>query len=347
MRYQNVFLNGLGYHLPEQVVTTRELEERLAPVYKALKIPLGQLEFLTGIKERRWWPEGFVISDGASLAARQALEESQIKGADIDVLIYAGVCRDYIEPATACKIAYDLGVPDSAAVYDISNACLGTLNGLVDIANRIELGQANIGMVVSCESSRDINTDTIARMLDKPNMDIFKGSLATLTGGSGAVAFILSSSSAKLPNGHRLLGGVSRADSQHHDLCRWGMRRLKSSLFEQFLNTDPVSVMKHGVQLGVKTWQALLAELKWGQETIDRTISHQVGKNHRQSILKALGLQESIDFPTYQVLGNMGTVSLPLSAAIASKKGFLKPADKVGFLGIGSGLNCMMLGVEW
>ena len=54
-----------------------------------------------------------------------------------------------------------------------------------------------------------------------------------------------------------------------------------------------------------------------------------------------------MDFPTYQVLGNMGTVSLPLSAAIADEKGFLTAGNKVGFLGIGSGLNCMMLGVEW
>ena len=158
---------------------------------------------------------------------------------------------------------------------------------------------------------------------------------------------VLTSSKYRTERSHRILGGVSKADNQHHDLCRWGMRRIKDSLFEQFLSTDPVSVMKHGVQLGMKTWQALLSELKWTQGTVDYTISHQVGKSHRQSILKALGLPEAKDFPTYQALGNMGTVSLPLSAAIADEKGFLKSGDKVGFLGIGSGLNCMMLGVEW
>ena len=345
LKYQNVYLSAIGYQLPELKISTRQLEERLASVYQKLRVPMGQLEFLTGIKERRWWPEGFLVSDGATLAAKKALNILGAKGSELDILIYGGVCRDYIEPATACKIAHDIGAPSHAAVYDVSNACLGALNGLVDIANRIQLGQAKLGMVVSCESARDINEDTIAQLEANPSMENFKESLATLTGGSGAVAMILSSE--PIGKGHRILGGASRASSQHHNLCRWGMRRKGASAFEQFLNTDPVSVMKHGVQLGMKTFDALLKELSWDREQVDRTISHQVGKSHQQSIMKALGLASNIDFPTYPYLGNMGTVSLPLSAAIAEEQGFLKTGDRVSFMGIGSGLNCMMLGVQW
>jgi 3-oxoacyl-[acyl-carrier-protein] synthase III len=43
----------------------------------------------------------------------------------------------------------------------------------------------------------------------------------------------------------------------------------------------------------------------------------------------------------------MGTVSLPLTAALAEENEFLNPGDRVGFLGIGSGLNCLMLGLVW
>ena len=46
-------------------------------------------------------------------------------------------------------------------------------------------------------------------------------------------------------------------------------------------------------------------------------------------------------------LGNMGTVSLPITAAIAKERDFLLPGDIVGFLGIGSGLNCLMLAIQW
>ena len=53
------------------------------------------------------------------------------------------------------------------------------------------------------------------------------------------------------------------------------------------------------------------------------------------------------DFSTYRYLGNMGTVSLPLTAALAEEREFLQPGDRVALLGIGSGLSCMMLGLEW
>ena len=36
-----------------------------------------------------------------------------------------------------------------------------------------------------------------------------------------------------------------------------------------------------------------------------------------------------------------------LTAAIAEDRGALRPGDRVAFLGIGSGLNCLMLGLEW
>lgn len=346
MRYQKVFVNSIGYELPQEVVSTRSLEEALRPVYQALKLPLGQLEAITGIRERRWWPRQFKVSDGAILAAQKALSGLGLRGSDVDVLIYAGVCRDFYEPATACRIASELGLKPDAAVYDISNACLGVMNGMIDIANRIELGQARIGVVVSCESAREVNEDSLQHLLQNPDMPHFKDSIATFTGGSGAAAVVLSSEPS-LGRSHRLLGGVMRNDHQHHDLCRWGVKRLRQTVFEQFMITDAINVMKHGVALGMKTWQALLLELGWRNERVDKVISHQVGQSHRKSVLNALGIAENKDYATFPMLGNMGTVSLPLTAAMADEGGFLLPKDQVGWLGIGSGLNCLMLGLEW
>ena len=68
---------------------------------------------------------------------------------------------------------------------------------------------------------------------------------------------------------------------------------------------------------------------------------------NQKQVLSALNIPAYKEFPTYQKLGNMGTVSLPVTAAMADEQGFLKKGDKVSFLGIGSGLNCMMLGFEW
>src|SRR5262252_3208810 len=105
MKYSRVYVDAIGYELPPVVVTSEELEARLAPVYRALRIPEGQLEALTGIVERRWWEPGFAVSQGATLAARKALAAANVKASDIGAVIYAGVCREQFEPATACRVA--------------------------------------------------------------------------------------------------------------------------------------------------------------------------------------------------------------------------------------------------
>ncbi len=345
MRYSKVYLDAIGYELPPVVVTSQELEERLRPVYQALHITEGQLEALTGIQERRWWEPGFPVSQGAAAAARKALERSNVRPQELEVLIYAAVCREQLEPATACRVAAALGVrPD--AVYDLSNACLGVLNGIVEIANRIELGQVRAGMVVSCETAREINDAMIEAMLQSRDMEMFKTSIATLTGGSGAAAVVVTDGSFTRKPRRRLLGGTTQAAPQYHGLCRW---RIDSMLEEarQFMSTDSVAVLKYGVELGLRTWNAFLRRLGWAAETVDKVICHQVGSSHRDQILKALGVAPAKEYSTYSFLGNMGTVSLPLTAALAEEREFLLPGDRVGFLGIGSGLNCLMLGVDW
>ena len=350
MKYSKVFIDAIGYEIAPVVVSSLELERRLEALYSALHLSEGHLEALTGIHERRWWDEGYRISDGATAAARRALGASSVEASELEVLIYGGVCREYFEPATACRVASLIGVSPEAAVYDVSNACLGVLNGLVDIANRIEVGQIRAGMVVACETAREINEIVIAQLLADKSMDFFKLSLATLTGGSGAVALVLSDGSFSETKGHKLLGGVTRNASAFHGLCRWGIEETGPAggyQFQQFTSTDASAVLTHGIELGVQTWRAFLAKLGWAASQVDKVICHQVGSAHRDTILKALEIPDSKDFATYPFLGNTGTVALPITAALADGREFLERGDRVGFLGIGSGLNCLMLGLEW
>ena len=346
-RFTKVFLQALGYELAPVVVTSSELEERLAPMYEKFHFPEGQLEELTGIAERRWWEPGTPLSKGAILAAKKALTNSGVAAAAVGALVYTGVCRENFEPATACRVADGVGVSPSAAVYDISNACLGVLNGILDIANRIELGQIRAGLVVSCESAREINDIMIDRMNSELDMKLFTTALATLTGGSGAVAVLLTDGSFGDNPGPKLHGGVTQVAPEHHALCRWGLQKRDGALHDEFMATDSVSVLKHGVALGSRTWQAFLEEMSWTGDSVDKVICHQVGSEHQKHILKELGIAEDKDYTTYEFLGNIGTVSLPITAALAHERGVLNSGDSVGFLGIGSGLNCLMLGLEW
>src|SRR5439155_5926936 len=117
IKYSRVHIDGIGYELPPVVVTSAELEARLRPVYQALRMPEGQLEALTGITERRWWEPGYPLSQGAIAAARKVLASSPVRPEDVQVMIYAAVCREQFEPATACRVAADLGLsPDT--VFD-------------------------------------------------------------------------------------------------------------------------------------------------------------------------------------------------------------------------------------
>ena len=347
MRYSRVYIESVGYELAPIVVTSSELESRLKPVYEALHIPPGQLESLTGIRERRWWKPNTPISKGAISASLKALQGRRVTPQDLGAVIYAGVCREHFEPATACQVASALGVQGDVAVYDISNACLGILNGVLDIANRIELGQIRAGLVVACESSREINEITLRNLLEHPSMELFTTSLATFTGGSGAAAVLLTDGSFTPSRRPKLLGGVNIAEPQYHTLCRWGIRTDSIQNYAPYMQTDAVAVMKHGVELGKRTWDALLSELEMSTDRVDKVICHQVGDAHQKLILQSIGVAPEKDFTTFEFLGNMGTVSLPVTAALAKERDVLLPGDVVGFLGIGSGLNCLMLGIQW
>ncbi|MDY0291577.1 MAG: 3-oxoacyl-ACP synthase III [Desulfuromonadaceae bacterium] len=347
MKYNNVYLNSICYELPPVVVTSHELEQHLAPLYQKLHIHQGQLQALTGIRERRWWLPHTPLSQGAIAAGKKALSQSGIDAADIGALVYTGVCRELYEPATACRVAHGLGVGGTAFIHDISNACLGVLNGIIDIANRIELGQIRAGMVVSCESARELNETVIRRLLAREDMEFFSHSIATLTGGSGAAALVISDGSFPNSAKHKLLGAVNRSAPQHHELCRWGVEEVGEDLFEQFMHTDAVAVLNNGVELGKHTWDDFLRLMEWDGEDVERVVCHQVGEAHQKTILRSMGVALEKDFATYPFLGNIGTVSLPLTAAMGAERGHIRAGQKVAFLGIGSGLNCMMLGVEW
>ncbi|MHC4821065.1 MAG: 3-oxoacyl-[acyl-carrier-protein] synthase III C-terminal domain-containing protein, partial [Planctomycetota bacterium] len=145
----------------------------------------------------------------------------------------------------------------------------------------------------------------------------------------------------------RLLGGVHEAAPEHNELCLWGLEGEFPDPVTPYMRTDSVGVLEHGVALGVRTWNSLMEEMQWSPGQVDRIICHQVGSGHTEQILTQLSIPADRDFTTFRHLGNIGTVSLPITAALAEEQGHLEAGQRVAFLGIGSGLNCLMLGLEW
>ena len=60
MRFENVYLESIGAEIPTEIWTSQAIEDRLEPLYSRLKLPQGRLELMSGIAERRVWPEGTV-----------------------------------------------------------------------------------------------------------------------------------------------------------------------------------------------------------------------------------------------------------------------------------------------
>ena len=350
MRYQSVCLNSFGYELPPRVVSSLALEDALAPLYQKLKLPPGRLEMISGVKERRFWEAGTSPSSVSIRTATEALSRAGVSKKSVGALVHTSVCRDFLEPATASVVAGALDLPQAALVFDISNACLGFMNGIVTVANMIELGQIVAGIVVATEAGEALVDATISDLNELSKNGISRKSIkpafASLTVGSGSVAAVLTHKSLT-PDSPRLLGGAYRQATEHNALCRSSPDQGFSGGAHPLMETKAEAVLGYGCELAAETWTSLKAELGWTNETPDNFFCHQVGASYRKTLFESLDLNLERDHPTLEWLGNVGSVSLPISLALASRDDRLAKGDLLALLGIGSGLNCMMLGVEW
>lgn len=347
MRYRHVCLEAFGYTLPDEVVTSSELESRLAPLYQRLRLPEGRLELMTGIRERRFWPRGTRPSDPSVSSAERAIQAAGIDRAQIGALIHASVCRDHLEPATACSVHHRLGLPANCFVYDVSNACLGLLNGVLQIANMIELGQIRAGLVVGTEGSRQLVETTVETLNRDTSLtrQQLKMAVASLTIGSASCAILLTDRELSQTD-NRLVAATARAHTQHHRLCHSGEDEAGTGM-QPLMATDSEQLMREGIATGAANFESFLEESSWRREEMDKTFCHQVGSTHRKLMLESLGLSPQNDFTTLEWLGNTGSVALPITMAIGLEQGWAQRGDRVGLLGIGSGINCLMLGAAW
>ena len=78
MHFRRVCLEAFGYTLPEEVVTTSDIERRLEPLYRRLRLPEGRLELMSGIRERRFFPTGTRPSTVSIESGRKAMTASDI-----------------------------------------------------------------------------------------------------------------------------------------------------------------------------------------------------------------------------------------------------------------------------
>ncbi len=257
MRFKHACIESLSVALPDEIWTSAGIEERLKPLYDRLKLPAGRLELMTGIKERRMWAPGTKPSDASAAAGRNVLKASALRAEQMEVFIHSAVCRDMLEPATASFAHRKIGLGTDCQVFDVSNACLGFLNGLVTLAAMIDAGQIKCGMVASGENGRPLVERTIKHLLETPlDRNAIKPFFANLTIGSAAVAAIVCHEdliSAGRPK-HRLHCGSSHAETKHSDLCQGD-----SDGDTLVMETDSEQLLLAGMDVAKATWTKFAA----------------------------------------------------------------------------------------
>src|SRR3954470_34959 len=152
-RHRNVSLLSVASTVAPRVTTSEQIDDRLRPVLKRLRLPEGLLQRVAGIQERRNWGEGVRFDDAAIDAGNRALQEAGVLPGEVGLLINTSVTRPHLEPSVAVRLHHGLGLPSSAVNFDVANACLGFVNGMSLAASMIESGQIRYAMVVNGEDA--------------------------------------------------------------------------------------------------------------------------------------------------------------------------------------------------
>jgi acyl-CoA:acyl-CoA alkyltransferase len=333
-RFTNTAVLTVATAEPTEVVTSADLDERLADTYQRVRLRAGQLERLVGVRARRWWAPGVTFVDGAAMAGAKAMSEAGVDPADIGVMVNTSVSRLHLEPATATAVHHALGLPSSCQNFDVTNACLGFVNGMGLAGAMIDSGMVDYALVVNGEDTRAVQERTIAE-LSRPGTTArdVAAQFATLTLGSGAAAMVLGRAD-RHPEGHRLVAAVSRAATEHHELCVGD----NDGMF-----TDLKGLLDAGLQLSEDLWAEAAGEFDWSD--MSRYVIHQVSQVHTGAVCARLGIDPDRVPRTFPERGNIGPASVPIT--LAGEVDDLVDGDRVLLMGIGSGLNASCLEIAW
>lgn len=315
-------------------LTSDALDERLADVLRRLKLPKGLLQRVAGVRARRNWDRPTDFQEAAARAGTAALEAAGVSPDRVGLIVNTSVTRATLEPSVAVGVHHMMGLPTSAVNFDITNACLGFVNGVMLASSLVDAGQIDYAVVVAGEDAAKVQDATVENLHSpQTNRGNFMEQFASLTLGSGAAAAVIGSLE-EHPDAHRIVRGITRAGSEHHLLCVGD---------HNGMYTDSTGLLDGGLELVMDAWNE--APEEWGWAQADRYITHQVSQLHTNAIAEAAGLDTDRIPVTFPFLGNVGPASLPIT--LVREQHALERGDKVLCLGVGSGLNTAMLEIQW
>jgi 3-oxoacyl-(acyl-carrier-protein) synthase III len=334
-----VRLAGIGHYLPETVITSADIEERVRAASSEVRLPALVLEALSGVRTRRYVDEGQVSSDLAAEAAQRALTMAGRVIGDVDTVIFASASQDIAEPATANVLQEKLGC-DRASVFDVKNACNSFLNGL-DVAQAlIQTDRADCVVVAAGE----VLSGTVKFHLEDAAELRRRGAAFTLGDGGGA---------AVVERAHDDGAGGIFGPAEFESSGRfWRMSTVLgggSLLWDapdgRYFECDSRALEEIGVDVVPQVMARVLKRMDWEPEDVDRVVPHQVSARAVRRVADLIGIPFERCELTLPFVGNTAAASIPIALSLAVQEG--RTSDRVLLVGGAAGFSAAAMPLIW
>ncbi len=327
MKSKRVGIAGVGFYVPERVLTNRDLE-------KMVDTSDEWIRTRTGISERHIAEKGTGTSEISVKAAIAALKNAKVKPAEIDLIITATSTPDMPLPSCACLVQEKIGAVNAAA-FDLAAACAGFVYALVTAEQFIKNGTYQTILVIGAD-------------LISPFIDWTDRSTCVLFGdGAGAVVVRQVSSGG-------ILSSVLGSDGRHKDLLRicGGGSKMPASPEtiknkSHYLQMTGSEVFKLAVRGMADSVTLALKKAGVKKEDVACFIPHQANQRIIDAVTERLGVSKEKVFVNLQKYGNTSAASCVIAFCEALQEGRIKKKDKVVFATFGSGLVWGSLVMEW
>jgi 3-oxoacyl-[acyl-carrier-protein] synthase-3 len=333
----NSKITGLGYYVPENVVTNNDLKE-------FMETSDEWIQERTGIKERRWIDpktEDTTAVMGAK-ASRIAIERAGLTKDDIDFIVFATLSPDMYFPGGGVQVQDMLDMPTIGAL-DVRNQCSGFIYAMSVADQFIKTGMYKNILVIGSENhSGGLERST-------------RGRGVTVIFGDGAGAAVLSRSEEK---GKGILSSHLHSEGKHaKELVLEGpsTQRWVPEILE---NNDPEDVsyfpymngqfvFKHAVTRFSEAIVEGLAANNLEKEDIDMLIPHQANLRISQFIQKKFRLADDKVHNNIMKYGNTTAASVIIALTEAWEQGKIKDNDLVVLAAFGSGFTWGSVIIRW
>ena len=319
--YIPVKIAGVGYSLPETVITNDDLT-------KLYETSDEWIYSRTGIKERRLVSGSEDAMDLGLDAAKKALEKSGIKPEELDLIIAASSAPPQLYPAIACHIQSRLGIETDIPAFDITAACSGLIYGM-----QVAKGFINSGIY---KNILIVATDNNSRYLDWTDRG------TSILFGDGAGAMVLTPSSDGIED---ILSIDIKARGSIGALIYKDNVGKNCPLVEPcpehdgFIHMNGKEVYKFVVTILPQYIEEIIAKAGLKAEDIDYLIPHQANLRIIQAIQERLNYTDEKVITNIKYYGNTSAASVPIALAEGVEKGTVKLGSTAILCGFGAGMT--------